>query len=180
MCWNYPQTPPGAIPSFVIPKCWHEKQESAQWTPCRHLHGAQTFTIGERILVLNQAFAESSAGSRAGHNSNSPPKVFQFFQRFQVGSRVFDSPWDVEQFIKYVPLPFEEDTGEDKHVPLPHKKFPALCLESWQEPGGDPSGQAAKCPTRAVSAVAHWQQRYICTAVWMHKAFFELLIGCDK
>lgn len=111
MCWNYPQTPPGAIPPFVIRKCWHEKQESAQSTPCRHLHGALTDIIEEWILVLNQAFAVAPAGSRAGQYSISPPKTFQSFHRLQVGSRVFDSPWNVQQFMKHVPLPFEEDAG---------------------------------------------------------------------
>lgn len=80
---------------------------------------------------------------------------------------MFDSPWDVQQFIKHVPLPFEKDTGEDKRVPLPHKKFPVLCLKSWQEPLRAGTQMSHNCVSSCTLATKLHLQ-----AVWMHKAFF--------
>lgn len=133
-----PPQPPGAIPSFVILKCWHEKQESAQSTPCRHLHGAQTDTTEEWILVLNKAFAESPAGSKAGDNS---PEIFQFFQRFQV-----DSPWDVQQFMKLVPLPFEEDAGWGQTCPTAPEKNPSSVWSPGKSLEETPQGRQPNVP----------------------------------
>lgn len=148
MCWNYPQTPPGAIPSFVIRKCWHEKQESAQSTPCRHLHGALTDIIEEWILVLNQPFAVAPAGSRAGEYSVSPPKTFQSFHRLQVGSRVFDSPWDVQQFMKHVPLPFEEDARWGQMCHTAPEKNPSCVWSPGKSLEETPQGRQPNVPPR--------------------------------
>lgn len=172
--------PPTRCHSFFChTETWQEKQESAQSTPCRHLHGAQADT-GDWVLVLNQAFAERPAGSRAGDNSISPPKSSSSFwdSRWVPGSLIpsemFSNSWSMFHCL------WRRTLVRTNMSHCPTKTIPALCLKSCQEPGGDPSGQAAKYPTTLVSAVLHWQQSYIYTAAWMHKAFFALSTCFDK
>lgn len=63
-------------------------------------------------LVLNQAFAQSPAGSRAGASSISPPEIFQFLQRLcrwisgsLILPEMFSNSWSM------LHCPFEDDTG---------------------------------------------------------------------